>query len=94
MSVFYAIHCFKEKPDDKSFKKVTIISLILLPFIYILNYSLGAPANYWYLTQKPEADSLANFLPDAPFHIFPIIFIAIILFYFLQFPFKSKKIKR
>ena len=90
-SVFYAMYCFNEKPDKKSFKKVTTISLLILPVIYFLNYSLGYPANYWYLISKPEADSLANYLPDAPFHIIPIIFIAIFLFYLIQLPFRNHK---
>jgi uncharacterized membrane protein YwaF len=61
---------------------------MLMVFIYFINLLLGA--NFWYLMDKPEADSLMNFFPDPPFHMTIVVPIAIVIFYLLYVPFLIK----
>ena len=88
LGVFYAVIAFDERPFFKDVHKVIGISIILMVFIYFFNLIMGA--NFWYLMNKPEADSLMNFFPNPPFHMIIVIPIAIAVFYLLYIPFWIK----
>ena len=60
--------------------------------IYTINLTINffvesAPANYWYLMDKPAGDSLAVFMPEAPYHILGIAPLALIVFFITYVPF-------
>ena len=88
LGVFYAVIALGERPFFKDVHKVIGVSVILMVFIYFINLLLGA--NFWYLMDKPEADSLMNFFPDPPFHMTIVVPIAIAIFYLLYLPFWIK----
>ncbi len=88
LGVFYAVIAFDERPFFKDVHKVIGISIILMVFIYFFNLIMGS--NFWYLMNKPEADSLMNFFPNPPFHMIIVIPIAIAVFYLLYIPFWIK----
>ena len=48
--------------------------------IYIINLMLGADANFWFLRDKPQGDTIMNWFPDAPLHITVLIPAAIFAF--------------
>ena len=50
-------------------------------------YLIGGEANYWYLMDKPAGDSLAVFMPEAPYHILGIAPLALIVFFITYIPF-------
>jgi uncharacterized membrane protein YwaF len=66
------------------------VTLLLTLIVYILNLILGSDANFWYLMDKPEGDTIMNFFPDAPFHIFVLIPAAIFAFFLSYLPFLIK----
>ena len=88
LGVFYAVITLGERPFLKDVHKVIGVSVMLMVFIYFINLLLGA--NFWYLMDKPEADSLMNFFPDPPFHMTIVVPIAIVIFYLLYVPFWIK----
>ena len=88
LGVFYAVITLGERPFLKDVHKVIGVSVMLMVFIYFINLLLGA--NFWYLMDKPEADSLMNFFPDPPFHMTIVVPIAIVIFYLLYLPFWIK----
>jgi len=90
MAIFFSMFCHNIFPTKHSFRRVVLITLSLLPVIYIINTLLGPPANYWYLNTKPEADSLMSFMPSPPFHIPIAMGIALGIFYLLHIPFRKK----
>ena len=90
MAIFFSMFCHNISPTKHSFRRVALITLSLLPVIYIINTLLGPPANYWYLNTKPEADSLMVFMPSPPFHIPITVGIALGIFYLLHIPFRKK----
>ena len=51
------------------------------------HFIIGGDANYWYLMDKPAGDSLAVFMPEAPYHILGIAPLALIVFFITYVPF-------
>ena len=90
LAVFYAIIALGERPLFRDVHKVIGISIIAMSMIYVINLLLGEGANFWYLMDKPDADSVMNYFPDPPFHLTAVIPIAIAFFYLLYFPFWIK----
>ena len=97
IAVFYAILTLGNLPNFQETNQVILITVfILLPIIYVINLVLGefppygidpgGITNYWYLMAKPDGDSLLNFFPEPPFHIFPALFITICVFYLVYLP--------
>jgi len=83
----YASIALGNRPTINSVKNGIGVSLITLPTIYLINFILGSPANYWYLGSRPEGENIMNFLPDPPMHIPLTIIIGITLFCFIYLPF-------
>lgn len=90
LGVSIAVFCLNERPYFKDFLYVVRITLLLTLVVYILNLILGQDANFWYLKDKPEGDTIMNFFPDAPFHIFVLIPAAIFAFFLSYLPFLIK----
>ena len=90
LAISFASLALDNRPKLDSLKRVLIVSFIFLAVIYLINWILGPPANYWYLNTKPEGDSLMNFMPPPPFHIPIAMGIAFAVFYLLHIPFRKK----
>ena len=63
---------------------------ILLIVMYFVNYSLGPPANYWFLIEKPIGQNVASLMKPAPYHIIDLYMLAIILCYAMYLPYYFK----
>ena len=87
LGISFSCIALRERPYLSDVPKVIVISLGLMCAIYVFNFLLGENANFWYLNKKPAAASLMNFFPAAPFHILPIIPVAIGVFYLTYLPF-------
>ena len=83
----YASIALGNRPTMSSVKNGIGVSLITLPTIYLINFILGSPANYWYLGARPEGENIMNFLPDPPNHIPLTIIIGIFFFCLIYLPF-------
>jgi uncharacterized membrane protein YwaF len=62
----------------------------LTPIIYVINFMLGEPANYWYLMQKPAGASLMDMFPEPPLHLLYTTPIGIAIFCLVYLPFFFK----
>jgi hypothetical integral membrane protein (TIGR02206 family) len=86
LGVFYASIALQIRPYLRDVHKVIGISLVAMICIYFFNFILGDGANFWYLLDRPDNDTIMNFFPDPPLHIFVTIPIAIALFYLIYLP--------
>ena len=90
LAVSYAIVALRQRPFLRDVHRVIGMSIMLMVIIYFINLLLGEEANFWYLMDKPDADSVMNYFPDPPFHMTVVIPIAIAFFYLLYLPFWIK----
>jgi uncharacterized membrane protein YwaF len=85
-----AMIVFNERPYAKDiFIIFGFTTLILIP-LYLINYLLEAPANYWYLLEKPYGDNIMTPLPEAPYHMLYLYPIAFLFFLALYAPYYFK----
>ncbi|GIS26487.1 MAG: hypothetical protein CM15mP127_08600 [Gammaproteobacteria bacterium] len=84
---FFAVICLKERPFFSDVNKVVVISLVLAGVIYVANILLGEGANFWYLMDKPAADTIMNFFPEPPYHLLVTTPVAISVFYLIYLPY-------
>ena len=87
LGVFFAVICLKERPFFSDVNKVVVISLVLAGVIYVANILLGEGANFWYLMDKPSADTIMNFFPEPPYHLLVTTPVAISVFYLIYLPY-------
>lgn len=87
LGVFFALTVLKYRPHLQNFWRMAVITILLLIPIYAVNILIGGDANYWYLMDKPAGDSLAVFMPEAPYHILGIAPLALIVFFITYVPF-------
>ena len=80
----------KMRPQFSDFIYVVKITLVMTGVIFILNHLLGQDANFWYLKDKPNGDTIINLFPTAPFHIIGLIPVAIFAFYLTYLPYQLK----
>ena len=96
VAIVFASLGLKNRPTLSSVRNGIYFSLAVLPIIYLVNFLIGPPANYWYLGVKPVGESLLDFFPDPPFHIPLLIILGIVVFYLIYSPFwvydKFKKV--
>ena len=76
------VFVLKERPQFADFIFVVKVTLAMTAIIFILNHLLGEGANFWYLKDKPNGDTIINLFPSAPFHILGLIPAAIFRFLF------------
>ena len=84
------VFVLKIRPQVEEFILVVKITLEMTAVIFILNHLLGDGANFWYLKDKPNGDTIINFFPSAPFHILGLIPAAILAFYLTYLPYQLK----
>ena len=91
IGVMYATISLNNRPYAKDLFVVSIITaLVLLPTVYLINFLLGEPANYWYLMAKPEGASLMDAFPEPPLHLLITTPLAITMFLLLYIPYAIK----
>ena len=90
LGVFFAFIAFKQRPFLPDLFKVIRVSIIGMGVIYVINLFLGDQANFWYLQQKPENDTLLNFFPDPPLHLIALVPTGIFIMGVIYLPFWLK----
>lgn len=84
LSISTSMIVFNQRPYAKDILTIFGFTTLLLPLLYGLNYVLQAPANYWYLLEKPIGSNIMTPLPEAPFHmvyLYPIALLFLLLVY-------------
>lgn len=90
LGVSYGIILDGQRPYFKDVHKVLIFTTFLLIVMYLVNYLLGAPANYWFIMEKPIGNNVTNFMRPAPFHMIDIYILAVAICYLMYLPYFFK----
>ena len=90
LGVSYAMIIDNQRPYLIDVFRMLAFATILLIVMYFVNYSLGPPANYWFLIEKPIGQNVATFMKPAPYHIIDLYMLAIILCYAMYLPYYFK----
>ena len=90
MGVSYGIIIDNQRPYFRDAARMLGFATIILGFMYVANYLLGPPANYWFLVEKPIGDNITSFMRSEPFHIIDLYGLAIILVYLIYLPYYLK----
>ena len=95
LGIFFALAVLKHRPYLQNFWKMAVITILLLVPILIVNLVIGGEANYWYLMNTPEGESLMDFMPAPPYHMLGVAPLALVVFFITYVPFliwdKTKK---
>ena len=95
LGIFFALAVLKHRPYLENFWKMAVITILLLVPILIVNLVIGGEANYWYLMNTPEGESLMDFMPAPPYHMLGVAPLALFVFFITYIPFliwdKTKK---
>lgn len=87
LAVSYGIIIDNQRPYFKDCHRVLIFTSLLLAVMYLVNYLLGPPANYWFLATKPMGDNITSFMRPEPFHVIDLYGLAVILVYLMYLPY-------
>ncbi len=90
LGVSYAIIIDNQRPYLKDVHRVLIVLSMFLAMIYFINYLLGAPANYWYVAEKPPGTNVTGFMRETPYHMIDIYILAVIVCYLIYIPYLIK----
>ena len=90
LGITYAMIIDNQRPELKDVHRVLFVLSILLFLMYPINYLLGAPANYWYVIEKPPGLNVTGFMREAPFHMIDIYILAVIVCYSIYLPYFIK----
>jgi len=90
LGVTYAMILDRQRPHLKDVHRVLFVGTFLLGVMYVINYLLGEPANYWFLMEKPIGDNVTAFMRPAPFHMIDIYLLAVIVCYLIYMPYYLK----
>ena len=85
----YPIFTYSIIPSRNTFKTSVTYTILILPFIGLVNWIVQG--NYFYLSHKPDAETLLDALGPWPVYIIPLIGIGIALFSLLYLPFEFRK---
>ena len=83
--VLYATFVFRYRIFFSGVIKATIITVLILPFIGLVNWILGS--NYFYLAHKPDAKTLLDYMGPWPWYIIPLIGLGVVIFCLVYLPF-------
>ena len=96
LGIFFALAVLKHRPYLQNFWKMAVITILLLVPILIVNLVIGGEANYWYLMNTPEGESLMDLMPAPPYHMLGVAPLALVVFFITYLPFliwdKTKKV--
>ena len=87
LAISFASLALNNRPNLDSLKRVLAVSVIFLALIYIINWILGPPANYWYLGARPDGASIMDFMPNPPKHIPIVVSLGLLMFSLIYLPF-------
>ena len=87
LAISYSTITLNNRPSLQSLKRVLVISFICLIVIYIVNWLLGPPANYWYLGARPDGASIMDFMPEPPKHIPIVVILGLVAFILTYLPY-------
>ena len=87
LAISFSSLALRNRPTIDSMKRVFIVSCISIVAIYVINWILGPPANYWYLGAKPAGASIMDLMPEPPRHIPIVVTLALIIFGLIYLPF-------
>jgi len=87
LAISFASLALSNRPTLGSVKRVLIVSVIALTAIYLINWILGPPANYWYLGARPEGASIMDLMPEPPRHIPIVVALGLMTFSLIYLPF-------
>ena len=87
LAISFATLALNNRPNLDSLKRVLVVSVIFLALIYIVNWILGPPANYWYLGARPDGTSIMDFMPKPPKHIPIVVSLGLLMFSLIYLPF-------
>ena len=90
LGVTYAMIVEDQRPQLKDVHRILIFLSILLLLMYLINYLLGPPANYWYVFEKPPGFNVTEWMREAPYHMIDIYLLAVIVCYLIYLPYFIK----
>jgi hypothetical integral membrane protein (TIGR02206 family) len=90
LGVTYGIIIDKQRPYLIDVFRMLAVGTVLLAFMYLINYLLGPPANYWFLIEKPIGNNIVTLLKPEPFHMIDLYILAVALCYLLYLPYYLK----
>tara|TARA_S200000501_G_scaffold11689_1_gene10405 strand:- start:131 stop:826 length:696 start_codon:yes stop_codon:yes gene_type:complete len=90
LGVTYAMVIDHLRPQFKDVHRVLAVMTLFMLSMYPINYLLGAPANYWYVIEKPPGLNITDYMRDAPYHMIDIFIIAVIVCYLIYTPYLIK----
>lgn len=85
----YPIFVYSILPSKDTLKTSIAYTILILPFIGLVNWLVQG--NYFYLSHKPDAETLLDVLGPWPLYIIPLVGIGIGLFSLLYLPFAFRK---
>ena len=95
LGIFFALAVLKYRPYLQNFWKMAVITILLLIPVLVINLIIGGEANYWYLMDTPDGESLMDLMPAPPFHMLGVAPLALVVFFITYIPFliwdKTKK---
>lgn len=95
ITIFYMIFVHKMRPTFKSAIKSFILLFILTCIAYFANTVLGPGANYLFMAEGEDADSIVNMLPkNIPLRMLLMAFVVSILFGISYIPWYLKDKKK
>jgi len=87
LAISFSSLALRNRPTIDSLKRVFIVSCVSIVTIYVINWILGPPANYWFLGAKPAGASIMDLMPEPPRHIPIVVTLALIIFGLIYLPF-------
>ena len=87
LAISFASLALRNRPTLGSVKRVLIVSVIALTAIYLINWILGPPANYWYLGARTDGASVMDLMPEPLRHIPIVVTLGLMIFSLIYFPF-------
>ena len=85
----YPVFVYDLLPSRSTLKTSIVYTISILPFVGLVNWLVGG--NYFYLSHKPDAETLLDALGPWPIYIIPLIGIGVVLFSLLYLPFELRK---
>lgn len=75
-------------PKKRCLGRSIAIGILFTWILYVINLTIGKPANYWYLMSLPHnAIAFRAFMPPPPFHLIAFYLIGLIVFPLIYLPF-------
>ncbi|HIC26811.1 MAG TPA: hypothetical protein EYO81_00960 [Gammaproteobacteria bacterium] len=87
LAIGHASIALKNRPTLDSVKRVILVSVMTIGLVYVINFLIGPPANYWYLGARPDSASFMDLLPEPQRHIPVVVALGLIMLSLIYLPF-------